>query len=437
MHTATSTSIQKKQGLSPVVIIGILFFIFGFITWLNSVLIPYLKLACELNNAEAYLVTTAFYISYFVLAIPSGRILKKIGYKKGMPVGLAVMAVGALIFIPAALSRFYGLFLFGLFVQGSGLALLQTASNPYITILGPPESAAQRISIMGICNKVAGALAPVILGAVALKDADGLKARIAGMAVAAKNAELDQLAQRVIIPYIIIFVVLIILAVVIYRSGLPEVDTDQEDENTAQSNSGKTSIMQFPHLLLGVLTLFFYVGVEVIAGDTIINYGNSQAIPLETAKFFTSCTLACMLVGYIVGILCIPKYFSQETAMKLSAGLGLVLSVAVILTHGYVSVLCVALLGLANSLVWPSIWPMALAGLGRFTKIGSSLLIMGIAGGAIVPLGYGALADWLGSTHAYIILIPSYLIILYYSFWGHKLRKPVVRLLDNYNHQLN
>ena len=415
---------SSRTTLSPIFIIGMLFFIFGFITWLNSVLIPYLKLACELNNVEAYLVTTAFYISYFVLAIPSARILNATGFKKGMSVGLAVMAVGALIFIPAALTRFYGLFLLGLFIQGSGLALLQTASNPYITILGPPESAAKRISVMGICNKVAGALAPIILGAIALKDADGLKARIATMAADPKKLELDALASRVIVPYIVIMVVLVILAVIIYNSSLPEIDTDQEDETTAATNTGKTSVFQFPHLLLGVLTLFLYVGVEVIAGDTIINYANTQGIALGTAKFFTSCTLACMLIGYGVGIVCIPKYLSQEKAMKLSAGLGLVLSALVIFSHGYVSVLGVALLGLANSLVWPAIWPMALAGLGRFTKIGSSLMIMGIAGGAIVPLGYGALADALNPTHAYVILIPSYLIILYYAFSGHKVGRP-------------
>lgn len=419
MAQATVIS-SKKATLSPIFIIGMLFFIFGFITWLNSVLIPYLKLACELTTVEAYLVTTAFYISYFVLAIPSAWILKITGFKKGMSVGLAIIAVGALIFIPAAMTRYYGLFLLGLFIQGSGLALLQTASNPYITILGPPESAAKRISIMGVANKVAGALAPIVLGAITLKNVDGLKERLATMAADVKIAQLNELASRVIMPYIIIVIVLLILAVVIYYSSLPEIDTDQEDESTAISNSGKTSVTQFPHLLLGVLTLFFYVGVEVIAGDTIINYGSTQGIALGTAKFFTTGTLVFMLVGYAVGILCIPKYLSQEKAMKLSAGLGLVLSAVAILTTGYVSVAAIALLGLANSLVWPAIWPMALAGLGRFTKIGSSLLIMGIAGGAIVPLAYGALAQALNPSHGYIVLIPAYLIILYYAISGHK-----------------
>jgi FHS family L-fucose permease-like MFS transporter len=423
-----ATVSKSKTILSPIFIIGMLFFIFGFITWLNSVLIPYLKLACQLNNVEAYLVTTAFYISYFVLAIPSAHILNATGFKKGMSIGLAVIAVGALVFIPAAITRFYGLFLLGLFIQGSGLALLQTASNPYITILGPAESAAKRISIMGICNKVAGALAPIILGAITLKNVDGLKARLDTMPARLKEIQLTELASRVILPYIIIVIVLLILAVVIYFSSLPEVDTNQEDETTATNNTGKASIMHFPHLLLGVLTLFFYVGVEVIAGDTIISYANTQGIPLNTAKFFTTCTLVCMLIGYGIGIVCIPKYLSQQKAMKLSAGLGLVLAVIIILTTGYVSVFCVALLGLANSLVWPAIWPMALAGLGRFTKIGSSLLVMGIAGGAIVPLAYGALADMLNPSHAYIILIPSYLIILYYAYGGHKVGRAIVKL---------
>ncbi|WP_432711664.1 sugar MFS transporter [Pedobacter sp.] len=424
MSQATTVH-QKKSALSPITIIGMLFFIFGFITWLNSVLIPYLKLACELNNFEAYLVTTAFYISYFFLAIPSGRILNITGFKKGMSLGLGIMAIGALIFIPAALTRFYGLFLLGLFIQGSGLALLQTASNPYITILGPPESAAKRISIMGICNKVAGSLAPIILGAITLKNADGFKENLAVMTAEVKNAALNELASRVIVPYLVIVVVLLILALLIYKSSLPEIDTDQEDESTALSNSKKTSVMQFPHLLLGVLTIFLYVGVEVIAGDTIISYANTQGIALSTAKFFTTITLILMLVGYGVGIICIPKYLSQVTAMKLSAALGVLLSLVIIFTTGYVSVCAVALLGLANALVWPAIWPMALAGLGRFTKIASSLLIMGIAGGAIVPLGYGLLADLLNPTHAYFILVPSYLIILYYAFIGHKIGREI------------
>jgi FHS family L-fucose permease-like MFS transporter len=412
-----------KKTISPIVIIGALFFVFGFVTWLNSVLIPYLKIACELSNFESYLVAFAFYIAYFVMALPSAWVLKKTGFKKGMALGLVIMAFGALLFIPAALSRTYFIFLIGLFIQGTGLAVLQTASNPYITILGPVESAAQRISIMGICNKVAGAIAPIILGAVTLSDADGVKARILSMTSVEKALELDLLAHKVILPYVAIIVVLIVLAILTYLSDLPEIDTDKEDDAVAIANTNKTSIVQFPHALLGALTLFLYVGVEVMAGDTVISYASAQGIPLSTAKFFTTYTLVSMIVGYVIGILCIPKYFSQQTALKFSAVLGVILSIAAILSDGYVSVLFISLLGLANSLMWPAIWPLAITGLGRFTKTGASLLIMGISGGALLPLLYGYLTDAVNAQQAYWIMVPCYLFILYYATYGHKLRR--------------
>ncbi len=423
LKNTVSEQAEKKAGLSPIAIIGSLFFVFGFVTWLNSVLIPYLKIACELNNFESYLVAFAFYIAYLVMAIPSGKVLKITGFKNGMATGLAIMAVGAIIFIPAAISRTYFLFLLGLFVQGTGLAVLQTASNPYITIIGPRESAARRISIMGICNKVAGAIAPIVLGAIALKDADSLVDRLKTMTAEQKTGELDALASRVIVPYLFIIAVLAALAFLIYKSGLPEIDTNNEDEAVAAANTRKTSILQFPHLILGVVTLFLYVGAEVMAGDTIISYGASQGIALSTAKFFTTCTLVAMIIGYIIGIICIPKFFTQDNALKVSAILGLVFSIAAIFSQGYISVLFIALLGLANSLMWPAIWPLAIADLGRFTKIGSSLLIMAIAGGALLPLLYGRLADVFNPQKAYWILVPCYLFIAYYAIKGHKIRR--------------
>jgi len=357
------------------------------------------------------------------MAIPSARLLRGIGFKKGMSAGLIIMAVGALIFIPAAITRTYVLFLLGLFVQGSGLTVLQAASNPYVTIVGDRESAAKRISIMGICNKVAGVIAPIVLGTVVLKDADVLVKRIKDMNLVQKTAELNNLASRVIIPYIVILIALVILAFLVYFSSLPAIDTDHEDDAVALTNIKKTNILQFPHLLLGVLTLFLYVGVEVMAGDTIIRYGASQGIALSTAKFFTSCTLAAMIIGYITGIIAIPKYIKQDKALKICALLGVLFSVAAIFTTGYTSVLFIALLGLANSLMWPAIWPLAIADLGRFTKIGSSLLIMGIAGGALIPLLYGYLIDLFNSRVAYSILVPCYLFIWYFEAAGHKIRK--------------
>jgi len=413
----------KPNTSRSIVIIGCLFFIFGFVTWLNSVLIPYLKIACELNNLQSYLVAFSFYISYFVMAIPSAGILRLVGFKKGMSLGLLVMAIGALVFIPAALSRMFGLFLLGLFIQGTGLSILQTAANPYITILGPSKSAAKRISIMGVCNKLAGAIAPIVLGAIALKDVDILIEKLHQMPVAEKSQQLNELSLRVINPYIIITIVLVILALWIYRSSLPEIDTDHEDQTVATTNSNKKSVFQFPHLILGTIAMFFYVGVEVLAADSVISYGASQGIALSSAKYFATTTLISMIVGYLIGIVTIPKYITQENALKISALLGIILTFIAILTNGFTSVLFISLLGLANALVYPAIWPLAIDGLGRFTKIGSSLLIMAIAGGAVIPLLYGFLSDKFAPREAYWIIIPSYLIIFYYAQFGHKIRK--------------
>jgi MFS transporter, FHS family, L-fucose permease len=275
---------------------------------------------------------------------------------------------------------------------------------------------------MGICNKVAGAIAPIVLGAIALKDADLLVEKLASMDLAQKALELDLLATRVVTPYVIMIGILAVLAVIVYFSSLPEIDTDQEDEAVAAANTHKTSIFQFPQLILGALAMFFYVGVEVIAGDTIISYGAAQGIPFETAKFFTTCTLIAMIVGYLVGIVTIPKFISQENALKVSAITGILFGLGAIFTTGFTSVLLISLLGLANSLIFPAIWPLAINGLGRFTKIGASLLIMAIAGGAVLPLAYGGLADLYDPRQAYWIVVPCYLFILYYAMSGHKVK---------------
>lgn len=414
----------SKTVLNPLIIIGMLFFVFGFVTWLSAVLIPYLQLACELNNFQSYLVAFAFYISYFLMGIPSGWLLKLTGFKNGLSVGLMLVAAGSLLFVPAAINRFYPLFLLGLFVQGAGLTVLQTASNPYVTILGPKESAARRISFMGICNGIAGALAPLILGAVILNDADALKNKLNSLDVSDRIAELDALAAKVIVPYLVITAVLIILAIVVRFSALPEVNEEETEEASELAGQQvKTSILQFPHLLLGVLILFLYTGVEVIAGNSIIGYGAFQGIPLSVSKFFTSFTLISMLAGYLIGIVCIPRFFSQEAALKSSALLGILFALCAIFSNGLISVVFVALLGLANSLMWPSIWPLAIAGLGRFTKTGSSLLVMAISGAALLPLLYGYVTDHSNAQQAYWIVVPCYAAIGYYAVSGHKLGK--------------
>ena len=422
MVNSAPTTTNKSSYRLSISIIGALFFIFGFVTWLNGILIPYLKIACNLSDFQALFVTFSFYISYTIMALPSSWVLKKTGFRNGMMVGLWVMAIGTLIFIPAALTRTYGIFLTGLFIMGAGLALLQTASNPYITIIGPVESAASRISIMGIDNKLAGAIAPLILAYFILNDGDEFIRNLSTLDVQERIAALDGLARRVINPYIVMTVVLVLMGFMIRFSPLPEIETEQEDEGTSILNSNKTNILQFPNLVLGVLTLFFYVGAEVIAGDTIIRYGLSLGIKMEVAKAFTTYTMLSMILGYILGIILIPKYITQEKALQVSGLLGLAFSILILLTDGYVSIIFVALLGLANALVWPAVWPLALHGLGRYIKTGSALLIMAIAGGAILPLAWGKLSDMFDPNFAYIILIPCYLIIWLYALRLHKIK---------------
>lgn len=423
MPSNTIAANNQKSYLMPLLIICALFFIFGFVTWANSTLIPYLQMACELKTSEAVLVTFAFYISYAVMAFPSSWVLKKVGFKKGMVIGLIVMALGALVFIPAANARSFQLFLVGLFIIGTGLALLQTASNPYITILGPLESAAKRISIMGVCNKVAGALAPLILGFIVLKDSGNLESTIASLSGAEKAAFLDDLASKVIAPYVGIAIVLVVLAVLINLSSLPEIKAEGEEIEEGGVDTNRSSIFSYPYLWLGFITIFMYVGVEVMAGDIIQIYGKEIGIPLEEAKHFTSYTMIGMLIGYVVGILTIPKLLSQTKALIISAILGIIFSIAAIYTTGTTSILFIALLGLANALVWPAVWPLTIEGLGKFTKTGSALLIVGIAGGAIIPKIWATLGEKIGMQEAFWIMVPCYVFILFFALQGHKIGK--------------
>ena len=427
------SSLTQRDTQISIMLIGMMFFIFGFVSWANSILIPYFKIACELNNFKAYLVTFAFYISYFIMSVPASYVLKSIGFKKGMMLGFWIMSIGAFIFIPAAMSRAYPIFLLGLFTLGTGLAILQTAANPYITLLGPKESAAQRISIMGICNKGAGILAPLAFAAVILKATDSdLFKSLEHMSGANRNLALNELIQRVIVPYFCVGILLFLLGLAVRFSPLPEIETDEENEETTQANSNKTSILQFPHLILGAVAIFLHVGTQVIAIDTVIGYAGSMNIQLMEAKIFPSFTLAATICGYIIGIICIPKYISQVNALRTCTILGLLFSFGILMTSGNVelvglnvdiSICFVVLLGLANSLIWAGIWPLALDGLGKFTKIGASILIMGLCGNAILPLFYGYFADLYDLRLAYAVLIPCYLYLIFYAIRGHKIRQ--------------
>lgn len=424
MKSIETIDSRRNSYLIPILIIGVLFFIFGFVTWMNSTLIPYLQLACQLTTSQAVWVTFAFYISYVVMAFPSSWILGKTGLKSGMMIGLLVMAIGTLLFIPAANSRSYGMFLTGLFIIGTGLALLQTASNPYITILGPMESAAKRISIMGICNKAAGGLAPLIMGSIMLTGVDNFNEELALLSPLEQIAKLDDLASRVIIPYLIITGVLVFLALAIKYSSLPEINTEDEAEKEeVSSEHDRKNIWKYPYLILGFLALFLYVGCEVVAGDIIIIYGDSIGIEMSVAKNFTTYTMIGMLVGYLIGIATIPRFLKQENALMLGAILGVVFTIGAIYSTGITSIVFIALLGFANAPIWPAIWPLAIDGLGKHINTGSALLIIGIGGGAILPKIWALVGESVGLQNAFWIMVPCYLFMLFFAVKGHKIGK--------------
>lgn len=406
------------------VIICALFFIFGFVTWANGTLIPFFKLSFGLTDFQAFFVTFSSYMAYFFLALPSSWILKKTGFKNGLVLGMLILGVGSLLFIPAAKSNSFGLFLTGIFIQGSALALLQTAANPYLTIIGPIESAAKRISFAGICNKTAGILVPIIMGTLFLKNAAAIEKQIEATTGIEKVQLLQQVLGRVNMPYVVLAIVFCLFALLIKFTHLPEVQVEEDvvDEASGEAVHHK-SIFQFPHLFLGAFCIFVYVAAEVMAGDIIGVYGKALGISADISKFFTALTLSGMLIGYIAGIITIPKYISQQKALRICAILGIIFSIAAYFTNGYTSVTFIALLGLANSLMWPAIFPLGISHLGKFTKTGSAIMIMGIAGGAIWPMIYAYLKDNLKLDFQlayFIAVIPCYLYILYFAVSGHK-----------------
>nr|WP_111642898.1 sugar MFS transporter [Marinimicrobium alkaliphilum] len=438
MTTSTPTEHTQRSALTPMVIIGILFFVFGFVTWLNGALIPFLQIVCDLNEFQALFVTFAFYIAYTVMALPSALILRRTGYKRGMVIGLGIMAVGSLVFIPAAQTTHYAIFLIGLFVLGTGLTILQTAANPYVVCIGPRESAAMRISIMGLLNKGAGIVAPVAFTAWVLTGMDRFEeSALVALTADERAARLAELSNRLVEPYIYMAIALVVLALFVHFSALPElnVDADNEDDDEV---ADKWGILKYPQAVLGAIALFMYVGVEVIAGDTIGLYGRLEGV--SHFGSLTAYTMAFMVIGYLAGIALIPRYLSQSKALIGSAFLGVLFTAGVLfgsseshaislMLFGWMGIPTVpdtvaflALLGLANALCWPAIWPLSLQDLGKYTSVGSALLIMGIAGGALIPLVFGYFAETFTTRSAYLVMLPCYAYILFYAFKGHKMR---------------
>ena len=401
-------------------VIGALFFVFGFVTWLNNILIPYMKTSCELTSqVQAYLVPFAFYIAYFVMSIPSSYVLKKTGYGNGMALGLIVMAIGCMLFIPGAKLRSYSVFLTGLFIQGVGLSLLQTASNPYVTVLGPVESAARRMSIMGVCNKLAGMVGILILYNALFSGKEHLFEQINNTpAGPEKEVLLQQLSNGVILPYIIMTAVLIALVLFVKLAKLPEIQLEESEKSDK-----KSSIFSYPYLWLGILAIFFYVGAEVIAIDTLIPYGNFYGIPTDVSHYFGVYALIALLIGYFCGIIFVPKFISQRNALITQLCLAILLVIVALCTSGIFSIIAIICLSFAHAIMWPAIWPLSIHDLGEHTEFGSALLIMAIAGGAVMPLIYGKIADVANPHVAYALLFVSYAYIMFFATVGCKIQK--------------
>ena len=420
---------KRKEYILSLVMLASLFFIFGLVSWVNSILVPYFKVACDLKSGfQSYLVTFAFYIAYLVMTIPAALLLNRTGLKKGGVIGLLILALGALLFWPAALTRTYGLFLLALFTMGTALAILQTVANPFVTIIGPEESAARRISVMGVCNKFAGIIAPLVFAALVIRPQDKATMDLIGqgsMTGQAKEAALDELVRGVIPPYIVLAILLVIFAFVFRYSALPDINPGRDNLSSSEGTDRK-SIFSYPYLILGVVALFAHVGSQQITISTIISYAQSLGMDLDAAKLFPSYTLGCILVGYLIGIITIPKYLSQQTALLICTITGLVLSIFVLAFPPKASIWFLVLLGIPNSLIYAGIWPLAIKGLGRWTNLGSSLLVMALCGNAIMSLLYGLEADRLGEHAAYWLLIPCFVYMIFYAVYGHKIRKDTI-----------
>lgn len=429
---------DKSTTIKSMIILALLFFIFGLVSWVNTILIPYFELTLQLSRFQSYLVTFAFYIAYLIMAIPSSFLLNKVGYKKGMMFGLWCMALGALLFVPAAYWRIYQIFLLGLFLLGVGLAILQSAANPYVTIVGPIESAAKRMSIVGTGNKLAGVLANLIFASVVIRQSDKeLMRQIEAGAYTGADLEvaLDTLIQGVMTPYLILAIFLFIFGIIIYYSPLPELDPSVINKSSSADGKDRGSIFLYPALILGVIAMFFHIGTQMIALGTSIQYAGTMGESLAgPAQNIPSYTMLLTFVGYFLGIALIPKYLNQRHALIICASINLILSILIITTSGTVTFLglttdislwYLVMMGLPNALLYAGIWPLAIKGLGKYTNLGSAFLVMALSGSAIMPIVYNA---FVGETvtfesmkNAYWILIPCFAYIVWYGSRGFKI----------------
>jgi FHS family L-fucose permease-like MFS transporter len=460
VSSAATTAAPARSYAGPMVLMTTLFFLFGAVTNFNDVLMPYLKDVCQLTDLQSSAVQSAFFGAYFLMSLPAGWVLKKLGYQRGIVVGLLVMAGGALLFIPAADSRAFALFLTALATLGAGITLLQVAANPYVSILGPARGAAARVSVVGVANNFGGALSPLVGGLVLFGGSVALKARLAALPLAERLAEESQLVKG---PYIGLAVFLVLLAALFFfLVKLPDIEGIPEEaaEEARPMAAGRTSALAFPHLVLGIAAIFVYVGVEVGLGSFLIRYGESQGIrqlsaftqslvlglnvatnyalvlfgkepsAIDTTAGFTKAVGAVLvssywfgsLIGRVVGIPLLLKFHNRVLLVAVCAA-GTALVGASILSTGETALWLIVLCGLMNSIMWPVIFPLAITGLGPFTKQGSSYLIMAIVGGALIPPLMGFIATHGGGLRvAFVVPALCYVYLLFYAVSGYRVR---------------
>ena len=459
--TLVATATPARSYAGPMVLMTTLFFLFGAVTNFNGVLMPYLKDVCQLSDFQSSLIPFAFFAAYFLMSLPAGWVLNRIGYQRGIVLGLLVMASGALLFVPAAETQAFSLFLGGLSLLGAGITLLQVAANPYVSVLGPAREAASRVSIVGVANGLGGTLSPLVGGLLLFGSTELLKKQLAALPI---SQRLAQEADLVRMPYVGLACFLAALALLFFVVRLPKLESIPADEQTAQTDAallaGRRSALDFRHLVLGIGAIFVYVGVEVGLGDFMIRYGQSQHIaqlspftqmlvqklsaitdygrfligqrplPIDTAHGFTAAVGAVLvasywfglMVGRIVGIPLLRRFPDRPMLIGVCATGG-ALVIFSIFTQGETALWLIVLCGLCNSIMWPVIFPLAIKGLGPFTKQGSSYLIMAIVGGAILPLLMGWLATHGGGLRvAFVVPALCYVYLLFYALSGYRVR---------------
>jgi FHS family L-fucose permease-like MFS transporter len=417
-QTAPNTAISPAthpagSNTGPLVIVTILFFMWGLLTSLNDVLIPHLKAIYTLSYVQAMLVQFCFFGAYFIVSVPAGALIRRVGYQKGAVIGLLIAACGCALFYPASKSG-YGLFLFAFFVLASGITILQVAANPYVTVLGPASTASSRLTLTQAFNSLGTTIAPYVGGILILSAAAVGADRLAAMSATELAAYRAHEAASVQGPYLALAAALAILAVLFALARLPKIEHGEE---TTAAASGKASALAYRHLVLGAVAIFLYVGGEVSIGSFLVNFlGEQQIAGLApaVAAGYVSVYWGGALVGRFIGF-AVMRYVSPGKSLAFNSLIAIVLVLTGIFGKGALAMWAILAVGLFNSIMFPTIFSMAVHGLGRHTGQGSGILCMAIVGGAIVPFVQGALADSIGLQTSFFIPAACYAFILYFG----------------------